>query len=226
MIRYLLAFAALCCASPAIAHENFVRVEAGAALGHPDHRDFDRAPKNFTSRVTTPHDTTAFGAAVGRHYDGFTVEVSANYVEFDAGRAGCIRCGPPTPQNGYAYTPDKQIGQTKAIPIFANLTLDQRVGPVILSAGGGAGTAYYEVETGAQAKRGWKSRSDSWKFAYQATAGLRIPVSKHVEVGARYAYQNLGKRSVDFTSQGGTVLANARQTIDYHVVTGTLGFRW
>ena len=180
-----LALASTALATPALAKNDswYVEVDAGAMIV----QKTDLAIAGVANAATLKNDTGYdIGGIVGYDFGGFRLESEIGYRRANADRI--------TDSTG--ATVDRASGtlggRTQALSYMVNGLLD--FGPddgLQAFVGGGVGVANVKYVV---ATEGFGGVNDSdTRFAWQALAGVRTPLTKHWDVGLKYRYFSVDK---------------------------------
>ncbi|WP_039338625.1 outer membrane protein, partial [Novosphingobium subterraneum] len=202
-----LALASSALASPAFARDDSWYVEADA--GAMKVEDSEALNGGI---VLSNHDGYDFGGIVGYDFGGFRLESEVSYRRayndsVDIG--GVVR--------------DNPQGHADALSFMVNGLLD--FGPddgIQGFVGGGVGVARskYFINAG-NSTVGVQVNDSDTGFAWQALAGIRAPISDHVDVGLKYRFFN--HNNVDLVAADGTA---ARTRFRSHSILGTLSYNF
>lgn len=229
VMKKTLLFVLMASVSVPASANTYARVTAGAAIDHPDIRDFERRcsrpnPKTgacniWHSRVVSDTEAPTVEAAVGKDFGAFRIEANSSYVRVGANEAGCPDCNT-------AYTPDKQVGATDIVTGTINALGDLPVtNKLTLSAGAGVGVAYYAPHTAYPGNGGWRQKNASTSEMWRLVAEARYRVSNRLEAGLRWTREDLGSRRVDFGDRNHT-LSSVNEPVRYHTATAGLTYNF
>jgi OmpA-OmpF porin, OOP family len=191
-------------ASPALARDNQPYVELDAGLTKLEKTNFDIG--TTTAAASVEHDTGYdLGGIVGYDFGMFRLEVEASVRKADPKiltssvrlpDGGVLSSATPGSSGSFGNA----AGDARAQSLMANALIDLgKDDSVQFFVGGGVGIAKvkykYSINT---AGPGWLANSGGAdnaysKFAWQAVAGLRAPISSKVDVGVKYRFFNVGR---------------------------------
>ncbi|WP_043607470.1 outer membrane protein, partial [Novosphingobium sp. B-7] len=212
-----LALASSAMATPALAKSKSWYVEGDGGVMLLEDADHN---VNGTANAATVSSKTGydFGGVVGYDFGGFRLETEASYRR---ARNSNVRNN----VTGAVYSRDNgQIGgSTSALSFMVNGLLD--FGPDdglqgFIGGGAGVAKAKYYVAT----PDGLLDDSKT-KFAWQVLAGVRAPLSKHVDVGLKYRFFNVQDVNLVGTS-GAYAGANFSTRLRSHSILGTLTYNF
>lgn len=212
------ALASAAIATPALARdgETYVQLDGGIMLL--DDMEFDIGEVgNAATFRPRKHDLGVkvdgfdFGAAVGHDFGMFRVEAEASYRESDAGR---ISSGVRIPGS----TPVSADGLSGGLPAgnYRHLDGDVNVLSGMINAladfgpdnglqgyiGGGVGLAKVSADIAVSKNAEFAIVDDSdTRFAWQAIAGVRAPLTRNIDVGLKYRFFNVS--GLDFADSSG-----------------------
>jgi outer membrane protein OmpA-like peptidoglycan-associated protein len=196
-------------ATPGIAREKawYIEVDGGAVKV----RDFtyDIGTTTGAARV---HSKTGFdiGGIIGYDFGGFRLEAEDSYR-----RASADVLTPVGLSNGRLVT-----GRTSAFSVMLNGLIDIGHDDGLQAfVGGGAGIARVDARL-LDSANSWDDRATG-KFAWQALAGFRVPVSEHVDLGMKYRYFNVD--NVNLVSSAGKSLHTKWRS---HSLMATLAYNF
>ncbi|WP_156452121.1 outer membrane protein, partial [Novosphingobium sp. CCH12-A3] len=203
-----LALASSALASPAFARDDSWYVEADAGAMKVE----DSEALNGQV-VLSNHDGYDFGGIVGYDFGGFRLESEVSYR----------RAYNETVDFG-AQTFTNPQGHADALSFMVNGLLD--FGPDdglqgFVGGGVGVARAKYFINAAGNSVNGLYVNDSDTGFAWQALAGIRAPISDHVDVGLKYRFFNADK--VDLVADDGT---GARTRFRSHSILGTLSYNF
>ena len=192
LIAAILATTAM--ATPALAHDDSWYIEADGGVVFMDdlHLDLDHASTPFSlpsgARVATLDTKRGFdfGGIFGYDFGGFRLEAEASYRRADAGAM--------VVNQGQGFFPSSPAtGRASALSFMVNglIDLGPDDGPQVF-AGGGVGYSHVQVNafTSPSSTTDFAVNGADDGFAWQLLAGLRYPLSDHVDIGLKYRYFN------------------------------------
>ena len=192
LIAAILATTAM--ATPALAHDDSWYIEADGGVVFMDdlHLDLDHASTPFSlpsgARVATLDTKRGFdfGGIFGYDFGGFRLEAEASYRRADAGAM--------VVNKGQGFFPSSPAtGRASALSFMVNglVDLGPDDGPQVF-AGGGVGYGHVQVNafTSPSSTTNFTVNGADDGFAWQLLAGLRYPLSDHVDIGLKYRYFN------------------------------------
>ena len=217
MRKYVLgvALATTALASPAFARDNSWYLEGDAGVAIPNNQDVSVGGQHLaTISSQLGYD---LGAIVGYDFGLLRLEGEASYRHVDNKALHTIE--PAT------YTGARLTGTgTGALSFMANALLDVLGKDNGLQGfvGGGVGVADVKESIGVVDSGFPTVDSSSTGFAWQAIAGVRMPVSAHWDVGLKYRYFNAP--GADHFVASDSTLGNAR--FSSHSVLATLTYNF
>jgi len=177
------ALASSALASPALARSKSWYVEGDGGVMLQENTD---VKVNGTSNAATYDSKTGydFGGIVGYDFGAFRLEAEGSYRRSKADNL-------LNNSTGVAYYRDNGeiAGHASALSFMGNALID--FGPddgLQGFIGGGVGVA--KVDYGVTTAAGILDDSDT-RFAWQVLAGVRAPISKHIDVGLKYRFFNV-----------------------------------
>jgi OmpA-OmpF porin, OOP family len=191
-------------ASPALARDNQPYAELDVGLTKLEKANFDIG--TTAAAASVEHDTGYdFGGIVGYDFGMFRLEAEASVRKADPKiltstvrlpDAGPISSATP----GITGSSGNADGDARAQSLMANALIDLgKDDSVQFFVGGGVGIAKVKYKYSINAAGpGWLGNSEGAdnaysKFAWQAIAGLRAPISSKVDVGVKYRFFNVGR---------------------------------
>jgi OmpA-OmpF porin, OOP family len=198
-------------ASPALARDNQPYVELDAGLLKMEKTVLDIGTS--VAAASVEHDTGYdFGGVVGYDFGMFRLEAEASVRKADPKiltstvrlpNAGPLSAATPGSFGSFGDA----IGDARAQSLMANALIDLgKDDSVQFFVGGGVGIAKVKYKYSINAAGpGWLADAASAdnaysKFAWQAVAGLRAPISSRVDVGVKYRFFNVGRAGLVDTS--------------------------
>jgi opacity protein-like surface antigen len=179
-----LALCSTALASPALARDNAVYVEAG--FGPSLAQDFEIEPVEPARLDAELEEDHGFdgGVAIGYDYGSFRIEIEGSYREFDHDRFSFA--------SGPVY--EGPLGKSTTASVMGNALLDLGDDDGLqFFVGAGAGSVYVDQAV-AVTPDGLEQNlfnGDEWEFAWQALAGVRAPLTENLDVGLRYRFFNV-----------------------------------
>ncbi|RZJ96239.1 MAG: porin family protein [Novosphingobium sp.] len=191
-----MALATSALATPALAREGswYVEADGGAMIVEDLQFDINNVNNASNLDLATGYD---FGGVIGYDFGAFRLETEASYRRANEGED--YRVGAAT------FTGAQIDGGASALSFMLNGLLDFGNDDGIQGfVGGGVGVARVKLQaTSPAANLGASAAindSDSG-FAWQALAGVRTPLSDHVDVGLKYRFFNVD--NVDVVNNAG-----------------------
>ena len=183
------ALASTALASPAMARDNswYVGVGGGVMIVEDIDLDIGTVAKAGTLDHRTGYD---FEGTVGYDFGGFRAEVEVGYREADIKGGTFAAPGIPSNSAGAIFTGGAPLnGDSNALSFMANGMLDFGDDDGLQGfVGGGAGVARVSVQP--VFATNFLDDSDT-RFAWQAIAGVRAPLTKHWDAGLKYRFFNV-----------------------------------
>lgn len=227
-----LALASTALATPALARDGawYVGVEAGAMIVEDIKFDITNTAGVTTNNASTlDHDYGYdFGGLVGYDFGGFRLEAEVGYrgATVDGYRStvpvavytGGTPANTTVPAGNYSYAGR----ETTALSFMINGMLD--FGPddgLQGFVGGGAGVARVKSKIALNTRGDTINDSDT-KFAWQAIAGVRAPLTDNLDVSVKYRYFNVK----DFTVQNSINGALYEGRFRSHSILGGLTYNF
>ena len=183
-------------ASPALAHDDSWYIEADGGVVFMDDLNFDldhaSTPFGLPSgaRVATLDTKHGFdfGGIFGYDFGAFRLEAEASYRRANANSM--------VVNQGQGFFPSSPAtGRASALSFMVNglIDLGPDDGPQVF-AGGGVGYGHVQVNafTSPNSTTDFAVDGADDGFAWQLLAGLRYPLSDHVDIGLKYRYYNQG----------------------------------
>ncbi|WP_333840649.1 outer membrane protein, partial [Novosphingobium sp.] len=212
-----LALASSAIATPALAKDKswYVEADGGAMIVEDSDHDVNGTNNAVTTSTKTGYD---FGGIVGYDFGAFRLEAEGSYrrARFDSARNNIT---------GTVFNRDdgRIGGSQSALSFMVNGLLD--FGPddgLQGFVGGGAGVAKakYYIATPS-----FLVDDSQTKFAWQVLAGVRAPLSSHVDVGVKYRFFNVNDVNLVGTS-GSLAGANLNTRWRSHSILGTLTYNF
>ena len=211
-----MAVAASAIATPAAARDG--QAYFGADMGIVVDNNFDVHVAGVEDAVNVEHDQGwELGAFLGYDFGMIRTEAEIAYRETDPDTIVAGAPGIPTFTNAPATgTFDPVAGEMQVTTAMANALFDLGGNDGVgFSAGVGAGRAWVGAQYSAAQGPGWLDDSDA-AWAWQAIAGIRIPVTEEAEIGLKYRF--LDTRQLEMVDSAGR--ANAFE-LDSHSVLVT-----
>ena len=220
LIAAILATTAM--ATPALAHDDSWYIEADGGVVFMDDLNFDldHASTPFSlpsgARVATLDTKHGFdfGGMFGYDFGPFRLEAEASYRRADA-NAMVVNQG----QGFFPSSP--ATGRASALSFMVNglVDLGPDDGPQVF-AGGGVGYAHVQVNafTSPNSTTDFAVDGADDGFAWQLLAGLRYPLSDHVDIGLKYRYYNQG--SVNLPASYTTARSVSVESVGPRAVVG------
>ncbi len=227
-----MALASTALATPALARQNswYVEIDGGAMIVEDTKLNIapTAASTVYTSNAVTidNHYGYDFGGIVGYDFGGFRLEAEASYRKADpdnltatiripaAGSVASTASG----IGSYNYV----AGDASSLTFMVNGMLD--FGPddgLQGFIGGGVGVARVKLlDSINSAGPGFINDSDT-RFAWQALAGIRAPLSDHWDVGVKYRFLNTNKLA--FNDTGGRPIQTRWRS---HSLLGTFTYNF
>ncbi len=195
-----MALASTAIATPAFARDDawYVELDFGAMIVEDADATINGVDNEGQFNFKTGYDG---GATIGYDFGGFRLETEASYRESSVDSY--------TDSAGYA----SNLGDANALSFMVNGLLD--FGPddgLQGYVGGGAGVARVSYDLVDDSDTG---------FAWQVIAGLRAPLSKHVDIGLKYRFFNAD--SIDLVTTAGDSLSTKWRS---HSLMGTLSYNF
>ncbi|WP_133066616.1 outer membrane protein, partial [Sphingopyxis terrae] len=183
------ALASTALASPAMARDNswYVGVGGGVMIVEDIDLDIGTVSKAGTLDHRTGYD---FEGTVGYDFGGFRAEVEVGYREADIKGGTFSAPGIPSSSAGAIFTGSTPLnGDSNALSFMANGMLDFGDDDGLQGfVGGGAGVARVSIQP--VFATNFLDDSDT-RFAWQAIAGVRAPLTKHWDAGLKYRFFNV-----------------------------------
>ena len=199
-----LALASTALATPALARDNswYVGVDAGAMIVEDMKYDVRTSATTVVpNAVSVDHKYGAdFDGLVGYDFGGFRLEAEVGYKR--ARVDGVTTAGVPTRVFSAAGAPgtvgsgiyDYAGGSSTALSFMVNGLLDFGDDDGLQGfVGGGAGVARIKADNYALNRNGAFLNDSDTVFAWQAIAGVRAPISDHLDVSLKYRFFNADK---------------------------------
>jgi len=184
-----MAVAATALAAPAAARDG--QAYFGADLGVVVDNNFDVGIAGTKGAANIDHDTGwELGGFFGYDFGLIRTEAELAYREADPKRIVANAPGIPTFGAPATGTFDPAAGELQVTTAMVNALLDLGGNDGVgFSAGVGAGRAWAGAKYSVAMGPGWLDDSDQ-AWAWQAIAGIRIPVTDTAEIGLKYRYLN------------------------------------
>ncbi|OJW25877.1 MAG: flagellar motor protein MotB [Sphingopyxis sp. 65-8] len=183
------ALASTALASPAMARDNswYVGVGGGVMIVEDIDLDIGTVANAGTLDHRTGYD---FEGTVGYDFGGFRAEVEVGYREADITGGRFSTPGIPANSTGGLFTGNTPLnGDSNALSFMANGMLDFGDDDGLQGfVGGGAGVARVSIQP--VFATNFLDDSDT-RFAWQAIAGVRAPLTKHWDAGLKYRFFNV-----------------------------------
>ncbi len=212
-----LALCSTALSSPAFARDNTAYVELGFGPSLAQDFDFQDFSDGETIDVTLEEDYGFDGGVVlGYDYGAFRIEVEGNYREYDHDELSALASD---------ISVQNPLGKSSAASIMGNALLDLGNDDGIQAfVGGGAGTVYVDQSIGLVGTGDDDNliNGDDWKFAWQALAGLRAPLTDSIDVGLRYRFFNIPEYRIG----GSFATPTAETDWSSHSILGTVAFNF
>ncbi len=189
-IAVVLALASTALASPALARDNswYVGVEGGGMIV--EDIDYDIGALNNAATVNHDYGYDIDGH-VGYDFGAFRVETEVGYRSASVDSYQSSTTTPIAGGNAPIGSYNNANGRTSALSFMLNGLLD--FGPddgIQGFVGGGAGVARVKGKYSLGGQPRFVSDSDT-RFAYQGLAGVRAPLSDHIDATLKYRFFNV-----------------------------------
>ena len=185
------ALASTALAGPAFARDKawYVGVEGGAMLVENSNYDLAGASKALQVNQHVGYDVDGI---VGYDFGPIRIEGEAGYKRSEVSSLTLANAVPGTNYIAGTYS-GKYVGNTNVLSFMANALLDFGDDSGISGfVGGGAGVARVKADDwrGGASDPGLVDDSDT-RFAWQAIAGVRAPITSNIDVGLKYRFFNV-----------------------------------
>ncbi|WP_293881410.1 OmpA family protein [Sphingomonas sp.] len=193
-LAILAVLASTAMATPALARNNswYIGVEGGAMIVEKLDIDIGALNNAATARQKAGYDVDGI---IGYDFGAFRLEAEAGYRQsrlrsFSSQTTVPSYLGTSAPAGTY----NGAEGKTSALSFMINGLLDFGSDDGISGyVGGGAGVARVKLSDYAINPNASFLNDSDTGFAYQAIAGVRAPLTDHVDVGLKYRFFNAGK---------------------------------
>ncbi len=209
-------------ALPSAAHAGegvYVELDAGFSIANDQKFDVGTTSKAGTIRSATGHD---IGLAVGYDLGKVRFELEASNRKNRAAGADSIIAVFPRTETGSALlpaSPQAVNGYSKANSLMANAMFDFGNQDGLQGfIGGGVGISKIRINNQNNPTVPWLNSSDSG-FAAQALAGVRYPLTDHVDIGMKYRYFH--SRRAELVDRFGRSVVSSYRT---HSVMATIAY--
>ena len=190
-----IALASTAMASPALARNDawYIGVEGGASIVEDANYDIG----TLTGAASADHDTGYdFDGIIGYDFGGFRLESEVGYKSAGINQYTSTTTTPAKSSATSGFTPQAAGrfplagGESSVLSFMVNGLLDFGDDDGLQGfVGGGAGVARVKQEIGLNTFGNFLDDSDTG-FAWQAIAGIRAPLSDHIDVGIKYRFFN------------------------------------
>ncbi|WP_425231088.1 OmpA family protein [Sphingomonas sp.] len=192
-----LALASTTLATPALAHDKswYVGVEGGGAIVENINFDITTAAGARTARAGVVNHDYGWdvGGTIGYDFGGFRVESEVSYRSASVDSYRSSLTTPYTTTSGTTANVPSGIygyadGRTNALSFMVNGLLDFGSDDGVQGfVGGGVGVARVKGTYGLT-RRGFFADDSDTVFAYQGLAGIRAPLSDHIDATLKYRF--------------------------------------
>jgi outer membrane protein OmpA-like peptidoglycan-associated protein len=202
-----MALASTALASPALARDKawYVGVEGGAMIVEDMHFDIGALPNAATVNHNYGYDVDG---SIGYDFGAFRIETEVGYKSatvdsYQSSTTTPIRNFQGAPTNAPAGTYDYAGGRTTALSFMLNGLLDFGDDDGVQGfVGGGVGVARVKERYALNTISNFMDDSDT-VFAYQAVAGIRAPITSHIDASIKYRFFTANNvKTVDVSGRG------------------------